>query len=84
MFTVLSGDVNEFVYRVPAGANAAIHLMSINILLSIGIIFFAVRAWTGKQGNLNSRAKYSTVAISTLINIYFCWTFNIMTYPFQG
>ena len=84
LFTVLSGDVNEFAYGVPPGANVAMHLMSLNILIGIGIIFFAVRAWTGKQGNLNSRAKYSTVAISTLINIYFCWTFNIMTYPFQG
>ncbi len=81
---VLSGDVEEFVFGVPARVEVNVWLVVLNTLLGLVVVGFAVSHWRDGIGALRMRICYSLVALAALINLWVAWHFNLLSHPFGG
>ena len=81
--SVLSGDVEEFVFGVPDRVAVNVWLLILNSMLGVAVIIFAVRQWLGGLAGTAVRLRFSLVAVAALINLWVVWYFNILAFPFD-
>ncbi len=83
LIITLSGDVEEFGYGMPTSAHLVMLSMSFNVLLGLTVVGLSAAQWLKAQGGTFARLRYSVVALAALLNVWICWYFNILAYPFQ-
>lgn len=83
LIITLSSDVEEFSYGMPTSAHILMLLMVANALLGIVVVGLSARQWLRQSGGALPRLRYSAIALAALANLWICWYFNILAYPFQ-
>jgi len=81
--SVLSGDVEEFVFGVPDRVVANVWLLILNTMLGMAVLAFALMQWLQKAATPPVRIRYSLVAVAALINLWVATNFNILSFPFS-
>ncbi len=79
----LNGDVQEFNYGMPTSAHLVLLLMALNLLPGVAIVVLSARHWLQTMGTTFARIRYTFVAVAAVLNLWICWYFNILAYPFQ-
>lgn len=79
---VLSSDVNDFQFGIPAVVNINLLLMNINAFLALAVIVFSGRQWLSATGGVPARLRYSAVAIAASISLWMGYYFNFIDHLF--
>lgn len=80
--SVLSGDVEKFVFGVPGRVLVNVWLLDLNTLIGLLVVGFSVWHWLRSTGTLRTRLCYSLVGVAALINFWVAWYFNLLSHPF--
>lgn len=80
--TVLSGEVEEFVFGVPDRVEVIVWLLVLNTLLGLAVVGFSTSQWLRGSGTLRKRISYSLVGVAALLNLWVAWSFHLLSHPF--
>jgi CubicO group peptidase (beta-lactamase class C family) len=84
LVTVLAGNIQEFVLGVPIAMHRMLWVMNLNLILGFFVLWFGIRNWIQGTGTTQMRIHYTMAGLMAVINLWICWYFNILTYPFSG
>ena len=61
-----------------------LYLKVANCLLVLGVIYCCLQHWYGGIGSVAARVRLSSILLVAVLNLWFAYTFNILTYPFSN
>jgi len=81
---VLYSDMERFMVGVPGSMHWLLYLKIANCLLGLGVIYCCLQHWYRGIGSVAARVRLSSIVLVAALNLWFAYTFNILTYPFSN
>ncbi|WP_417317780.1 serine hydrolase domain-containing protein [Emcibacter sp.] len=79
---IMVAQFDELFVDIPVTLTLTLILPLVGILLTAGMVYFAVRVWKDKFWRLGRRIHYTLVTLGAVYMVIFCWYWNMLGFQY--